>query len=234
MFDSTSTEEVAENSLGYCHYSKIEKEEEIEKGENMTIKHGSETLAEVEHLHDHCYNALLRASKSSGGRFVIFESGHTCPWKLLDPTHPPYAVVPMIINFRSMSQKQQEEEIVALAQKVQSLPNTTSSTPRRPSRKTLPTVVVTRHEALVDYMIEKGALEDSLGENIPFLSQATAEDVCGKRVIGVLPLSLAAEAAEVVVANLENVPKELRGTELSLEQLREYCSGIDTYVVSKH
>lgn len=88
------------------------------------------------------------------------------------------------------------------------------------------TIVITRHAALVQFLKETGIV----GDNVTVIAQATEADVAGKHVIGVLPLHLAALAAKVTTLNL-NTPSELRGVELSVEQLREFSSGVTTYVV---
>lgn len=90
------------------------------------------------------------------------------------------------------------------------------------------TIVVTRHQALIKYLQEKGLIS----EDATILSHVTAEDVRGKRVIGVLPLNLAAEAREVIVIPL-HTPPELRGVELSLEQVRQYAGEPEIYRVQK-
>lgn len=87
-------------------------------------------------------------------------------------------------------------------------------------------VVVTRHPALVAYL-EKYHL---IPEGTPVLTHATAEEVAGKHVIGVLPLHLAAEALAVTEVPLTLTP-ELRGQELTLEHLEEVAGEPVTYTV---
>lgn len=88
------------------------------------------------------------------------------------------------------------------------------------------TVIVTRHLALVEYLIEQGVAP----RGATVLPRATARDVAGKRVVGVLPLHLAALAASVVVVPLDT-PDDLRGAELSLAQVREFASPAQEYVI---
>ena len=90
------------------------------------------------------------------------------------------------------------------------------------------TVVVTRHPALVDLLIERGLV--SAGTRV--LDHASYYDVCGKHVIGVLPLHLAAAASQVTVVPLELTPDD-RGRELSIERLREIAGDAVTYTVSR-
>ena len=89
------------------------------------------------------------------------------------------------------------------------------------------TIIVTRHAALVQYIINSG-LAPSHGTKV--LSHATAEDVEGKHVIGVLPLHLAALAAKVTVVTID-IPLEKRGVELSLEDLNEMVVETVSYKV---
>lgn len=87
-------------------------------------------------------------------------------------------------------------------------------------------VVVTRHPALVEFLREQGVL--TAGARV--VAHATPEDVAGQHVVGVLPLRLAALAASVTEVPL-NLPAELRGQELSLEQVRQYAGAPVTYRV---
>jgi len=72
-------------------------------------------------------------------------------------------------------------------------------------------VVVTRHAGLVDWLKEHGIS----GE---VTSHATSEAVQDRLVVGVLPPMLAASAAVVVAVDLR-VPPELRGKELSAQDV---------------
>jgi putative CRISPR-associated protein (TIGR02620 family) len=88
------------------------------------------------------------------------------------------------------------------------------------------TVIITRHPALVDYLIDAGIC----AEETPVIAHATSSDIAEKHVIGVLPINLAALAAKVTVVPLA-LPQELRGVELSLEQVRQYAGPPETYRV---
>jgi putative CRISPR-associated protein (TIGR02620 family) len=90
-------------------------------------------------------------------------------------------------------------------------------------------VVITRHASLVTYLREIGVLTDA---DVNVIAQATPDDVRDAHVIGVLPLHLAALAAQVTTLDLD-LPPELRGKELALEQLRECARGTTTYVVRR-
>jgi len=89
------------------------------------------------------------------------------------------------------------------------------------------TIVVTRHPALVELLRERGLI----GDDVRVISHATPQDVQGKHVIGVLPLSLAALAASVTEIPLTLSP-ELRGKELDLETLRQVAGEAVTYQVT--
>jgi hypothetical protein len=88
------------------------------------------------------------------------------------------------------------------------------------------TVIVTRHAALVEVLAE------DYGYVGPVISHATADDVRGKCVVGVLPLHLAAVAESVTEVTL-NLPPELRGKELTVEEVRKHLKGLTTYRVEE-
>lgn len=90
------------------------------------------------------------------------------------------------------------------------------------------TVVVTRHPALVEHLRREGIIS----ADAEVITHATPEQVTGRHVIGVLPLRLAALAASVTEVPL-NVPAELRGQELTLEQVRRYAGAPITYTVRR-
>ncbi len=87
-------------------------------------------------------------------------------------------------------------------------------------------LIVTRHPGLVEYLQEIG-LADSTTEVI---SHASADSVAGKRVCGVLPHSLSCLCESFTEVPL-TLPAELRGLELTLEQVRKYAGEPVTYKV---
>jgi len=89
-------------------------------------------------------------------------------------------------------------------------------------------VVVTRHRALIEHLINIGLVDS--GDTI--LEHATPEDVEGKDVIGVLPLSLAALANSVTEVPM-NLPANLRGKELSLQEVEMFSGRPVKYVVNR-
>lgn len=90
------------------------------------------------------------------------------------------------------------------------------------------TVVVTRHYALVQFLVKR----KMIGANTPIIAHAKAEDVRDKDVIGVLPLRLAALAASVTEVPMD-IPAELRGQELSLEQVEAFSGEPVKYTVER-
>ena len=88
-------------------------------------------------------------------------------------------------------------------------------------------LVVTRHSALVELLLERGLIKEG---DFTLISHATPEDVAGKDVIGVLPMALAALANTITEVPLV-VPQELRGQELSIDQVREFAGAPVTYKV---
>lgn len=87
-------------------------------------------------------------------------------------------------------------------------------------------VLVTRHEALVQYFANMGITFDKV------ITHATVEDVTDNDVYGVLPLHLASLANTVTTVDM-NLPAEMRGKELSLEDIKKYLVDISTYKVEK-
>lgn len=87
-------------------------------------------------------------------------------------------------------------------------------------------VLVTRHEALVEYFKELGIKFDKV------ISHATEEDVRENDVYGVLPLRLASFTNTVTSIDM-NIPAEMRGKELSLTDIETYFTGMSTYQVKK-
>ena len=87
-------------------------------------------------------------------------------------------------------------------------------------------IVITRHPALVEYLVETGLVP----ADAPCISHAEAGNVGGKHVIGVLPLRLASLAASITEVPLD-IPAELRGQELTIEQVRQYAGEPVRYFV---
>jgi len=89
-------------------------------------------------------------------------------------------------------------------------------------------IVVTRHPALVQYMVEQGLVK----KTVDVLTHVDSpEQIRGRHVFGVLPLSLAALTASVTEIPLD-LKIEDRGKELSIERLREIAGTPATYTVA--
>ena len=75
-------------------------------------------------------------------------------------------------------------------------------------------VVVTRHPALVEYLHEVADLD----RNVEVITHVTSESqIAGKHVYGIIPLHLAAAASQITIVPMD-IPKELRGVELSIDR----------------
>ena len=87
------------------------------------------------------------------------------------------------------------------------------------------TIIVTRHQGLVDWLAQRGIV----GTVMP---SVFADDVRGKHIVGALPLHLAAEAASVTTVAFQ-CPPELRGVDLTVQQLDDLGAKLETFVVTK-
>jgi hypothetical protein len=87
-------------------------------------------------------------------------------------------------------------------------------------------LVVTRHKGTRALLIESGLVRTKT----PVLEHATADQVRGKHVFGVLPLDLAALAGAVTVLGLKLTQDEVKA-DLPVEVLRTRVTGCATYQV---
>ena len=87
--------------------------------------------------------------------------------------------------------------------------------------------VVTRHKALVDYLLDKDIIKE--GE-YKLIEHADYKDVEGQDVIGVLPLQLASYAKSVTEVPLKLTP-EMRGKELTFEEVEKVAEKPVQYIV---
>jgi hypothetical protein len=70
------------------------------------------------------------------------------------------------------------------------------------------------------------------GASLLIAKKALETDIVSKKhVFGVLPLHLACHAYRVTEVELD-IPLDMRGKELSLEDVEKYAAGIHTYKVS--
>ena len=89
-------------------------------------------------------------------------------------------------------------------------------------------LIITRHPALVEYLRELGIVTG----DVEVISHASPDVVRGKHVLGVLPHSLSCLTASFTEVPL-HLPPEMRGKELSLEDLRKYAGSPVTYIVRR-
>ena len=92
-------------------------------------------------------------------------------------------------------------------------------------------LVVTRHAALIEYLYEINLIkkdeELQIVEHVPYDHM-----VFGRDVIGVLPLRLASHCNSLTEVPL-NITAEMRGKELTIEQIREFAGEPATYRIEK-
>lgn len=88
-------------------------------------------------------------------------------------------------------------------------------------------LVVTRHPAMVQYLKEIGIVT----KNVEVVTHASEDLVTDRDVVGVLPHSLSCLTRTFTEVPLF-VPAELRGTELTIDQIRTFCRPAVTYKVT--
>ena len=93
------------------------------------------------------------------------------------------------------------------------------------------TVIVSRHEATVRYLRENGIAPAECA----VIEHASADDVCGRHVIGNLPLALAALADRVTTVPLPRPRRDAQGRmeELTIDQVRAGAGEPETYRVER-
>jgi len=89
-------------------------------------------------------------------------------------------------------------------------------------------LIVTRHPGLVTYLIEEGLVKS----DVIVIDHADPAQISGKNVCGVLPHSLSCLCASFTEVPLF-IPAELRGKELTVEQVRKHAQPIVTYKITK-
>jgi CRISPR-associated protein Csx16 len=88
------------------------------------------------------------------------------------------------------------------------------------------TIIVTRHLGALEWLRKH---HPELGE-AKVVSHASPDDLQGNRVIGVLPVNLAALCAEYWHLSMQ-VPPEARGKELSAEEMEQFGCSIERFIV---
>jgi len=93
-------------------------------------------------------------------------------------------------------------------------------------------LVVTRHAPLVEYLREIGLINDQT----QVMEHVTAADVCGRDVIGVLPLRIAVDASSVTEIPLDltiDDREAMSRGDLPIERIREIAGEPVTYKVRR-
>ena len=93
-----------------------------------------------------------------------------------------------------------------------------------------PMVIVTRHAGLVSWLWRKLDIDIS---DIKVVEHAPPADVKGAIVYGVLPLDLAAEAAEVWTVSMPGLRQEQRGQDLTLDEMNEAGAHLEGFKVTR-
>lgn len=88
------------------------------------------------------------------------------------------------------------------------------------------TVVVTKHDALLDYLIEQGIVPAGTQRR----DYVKPRDVAGKHVVGHIPYHLA-QYARCVTSIIISIPSQRRGLRLTLDEIREYAQEPQTFRV---
>lgn len=89
-------------------------------------------------------------------------------------------------------------------------------------------IVVTRHQALLKYLIEKEIVD----KNTKHISHADIDDIEGKHVYGILPNWLACHAGKLTELQLR-LPLEKRGHELTVKEIGFYLVKPRTYIITE-
>ncbi len=89
-------------------------------------------------------------------------------------------------------------------------------------------LIITRHPGLVKYLVEEGIA----GKSVDCATHATPVLVRDKHVVGILPHSLSCLCRTFTEVPL-NLPQELRGKELNVDQVREFAGPPVTYEIKR-
>lgn len=88
-------------------------------------------------------------------------------------------------------------------------------------------IIVTRHAAVVEFLAKNGITGD-------VISHVTdISEISGKDVFGILPIQMAASLNSITTIGFTNLPQEMRGKELTLEQMEEFGAYLETFKVVK-
>ncbi len=92
-------------------------------------------------------------------------------------------------------------------------------------------IIVTKQKALVDYIYEIGLVKQE--QPVTILDYVSDYKVIqGHDVIGVLPNFISCHARSITEIPIV-LPRELRGKELTIEQIRQYARKPRRYIISQ-
>jgi putative CRISPR-associated protein (TIGR02620 family) len=89
-------------------------------------------------------------------------------------------------------------------------------------------IIITRHKATVQWLNSQGIY----GTVIDHVDNSNAHLLIDNDVYGAIPYNFAAKCNSITTVELPDLPKELRGKELTFEQLNKYAH-LETYSVKK-
>lgn len=87
------------------------------------------------------------------------------------------------------------------------------------------TIIITRHQATIEWLAQQGITGQ-------VYAHADAELVKGKDVIGILPLNLACLANSITTIDMQ-IPSEMRGKELTVDDMKKFGAKLTKYIVKK-
>lgn len=90
-------------------------------------------------------------------------------------------------------------------------------------------VIVTRHQALVEYIIDQKLAP----EGTPVYTHVNPQDIEGKHVLGTLPFHLALNYPARITVIPFTIPQELKGKEIGLEDLKKIAGTPKTVEVKE-
>jgi len=98
--------------------------------------------------------------------------------------------------------------------------------------------VITRHQGAVDWLVQEGYIKEGEFEIVPHITSSLMSILApGDVLIGVIPMDFAAQACEkgvrVFVIALPKMTKEMRGKELSADDMRAAGAHIREYRIKR-
>jgi putative CRISPR-associated protein (TIGR02620 family) len=93
-------------------------------------------------------------------------------------------------------------------------------------------VIVTRHDGVLEWLMDCGYVGRNIDKYTVIRGNATADDVDGKTVIGNVPLHLAAVAKAVMAVEFSEVPP--RGQEYGAAEMKAAGAYLAKYTVQAH